>query len=154
MLQSCTLSKGDQEIILKTYVEPQGNQVEDGKEHETVNRKTISQHSCATFPIYMYNIGQRKLVIHNTLPGGVLYIHELPVGEKFISFVKYNKLKDFGFYKGQLRIEGCSNFVYLTQIKDMIYANVIMVDPYYEVVQIAHFKSHKVFYLDLNQTKF
>jgi len=62
----------------------------------------------------VYNIGQRKIIIKNTLKGGKSHIYEMPKGEKFISFGEFNTFEDVGFYPSKLRIEMCSNFLFLT----------------------------------------
>jgi len=60
-------------------------------------------------------VGQRKIIIKNTLIDGKAYIYEMPHGEKFISFGEFNTFEDIGFYPKKLRIEMCSNFVFLTK---------------------------------------
>jgi len=57
-------------------------------------------------------------------------------------------LKDIGFFPNNLRIEATSRFAYLTQKANLMFINIILVDPYYEVCQIAQFTSFKRFDLD------
>jgi len=135
---------GDQEILLKTNVKLVGVE---NKEFETISRKSRSQSQTATFPVFMYNIGMRKLVIHNTLTNGKQYVYELGSHESFVSFVEFNKFEDIGFYPDNLRIEMCSHFCFLTRDKktNTNLINFLLIDPYYEHTQIALFKSHMRF---------
>jgi len=95
--------------------------------------------------MFVYNIGQRKIIIKNTLKGGKSFIYDIPKTDKFISFAEYNSFEDIGFYPDKLRIELCSNIVFLTQNRktDEIQLNVMLIDPYYEICQVALFKSSK-----------
>lgn len=83
--------------------------------------------------MFVYNIGQRKLIIQNTLPNGKKYVYELPAIEKFMNFVEFMNFEDIGFYPDKLKIECCSTFVFLTLDKTNIIVNVLMIDPYYTI---------------------
>lgn len=41
-------------------------------------------------------------MITNLLTFGKTYIYELPVGNRFISFIQNNKVEDMGFYPNNL----------------------------------------------------
>jgi hypothetical protein len=62
LLQAVTLSAGDQNIQLLTFVD--GNQ---DNEQKKVVRKTTSQFVNARFPILAFNIGLRKVIFQSTL---------------------------------------------------------------------------------------
>ena len=84
----------------------------------------------------LYNIGQTKLILQNTLHGGKQYVLKLPPNEIFMDHLVYNNLSDFGFYADNLNIECCSRFPYLTldkKTKEVI-INVLLCDPYYDTI--------------------
>lgn len=100
-----------------------------------MTRKCISQRLYSMFPVMMYNIGQRKLIIKNSMSGGASYVYEVPRGEKFISFVEFNSKQDIGFYPNQLRLELCSHFAFLTHERksNQAIVNLLFIDPYYDI---------------------
>ena len=61
-------------------------------------------------------------------------VYDLEKNHQFINFVDFNNFEDVGFYPGPLRIECCSNFVFLTldTKKKRVVVNFMLVDPYYE----------------------
>jgi len=72
--------------------------------------------------------------------------------EKFVCFLQFNQFEDIGFYPKGLRIECCSHFAFLTagkgpsaghMTKNRI--NLVLIDPFYEETQVAHFRSHTHF---------
>lgn len=81
------------------------------------------------------------MCIQNTLGSCKAYIYELPKDESFMDFVEYRHFEDVGFYPMNLRIEMCSNFVFLTYNQKLkkTFVNVMLVDPYYYEVQFALF---------------
>lgn len=64
-------------------------------------------------------------------------------------------LKNLGFYQGNLKIETCSQIVYLTlNVKKQVYTvNIMLVDPYYFPEKIALFTSSKQFKKNLENLK-
>jgi hypothetical protein len=144
LLQSTSISEGDQEIILKT-MQQQSSDV--SKDLRSIFRKSMTQKHQGHFPIIMYNIGMKKMVIQNTMGSCKSFIYELPKDETFIDFVEYKSFEDVGFYPMNMRIEMCSNFVFLTYNKNLkkTFVNVMLVDPYYYDVQFALFQSTKSF---------
>ena len=146
MLQSLTITENDQEVCLKTYVPT--TTFDDRKDnYETVYRQSISQRMVSVFPMFVYNIGQRKIIVQNTLTNGRSYVYEIPHGHKFLTFGEYNNFEDIGFYPGSMRLEMCSNFVFLTQERStqLITLNLFLIDPYYEVPQMALIQSKRKF---------
>lgn len=139
MLQSMTISEGDQEIMMKTQIRNKNKG--DSAEFDIVERKTISQRHMCVFPIMLYNIGQNKLVIQSTLKNGSQYIYNLPEEEVFVDHIEFSKLVDVGFYPGSLKIEASSRFAFLTQNKQkrQFIVNFLLVDPFYGQPQIALF---------------
>ena len=63
-----------------------------------------------------------------------MMILELPERHKFFCFADSQKLQELGFAPRDLKIEGCSHFVYLTQDKKTkkVQINIMFVDPYYD----------------------
>jgi hypothetical protein len=88
-----------------------------------------------------------KLIIKNKLKGGASLLYEIPKTERFVSFADFNTFDDLGFTPGRLRIELCSNIVFLTQDRkdDSLFVNILLIDPYYDVPQLALFKSSQRF---------
>jgi hypothetical protein len=70
----------------------------------------------ADHPCIVYNLGDSKLVLQNTLlmDDKKCYILELPKEDKFVGFVKFNQFEDIGFYPKNLSIECCSHFLFMT----------------------------------------
>ena len=56
------------------------------------------QYHQSNFPVLCYNIGQKRIVIHNTLNQGKKYLIKLDEKNSFVGFINYNKLDDIGFY--------------------------------------------------------
>jgi len=48
---------------------------------------------------------------------GKMMIYELPEKHRFFGFAEHNTLQDLGFSPLDLKIEGCSQFCFLTQDK-------------------------------------
>ena len=69
MLQTLTISKGDQEILMKTEVVNTSKE-DDAQPIIYSQRKTQSQKHSAVYPMFLYNIGSNKLVLQDTLKGG------------------------------------------------------------------------------------
>jgi predicted nucleotidyltransferase len=122
---------------------------------ENVNRITRQQLVSAQFPIFAYNIGSHKLVLLNTLSKGSQYVFHIEKDQEFVCFVEKFDLKSLGFFQGSLRIETCSQIVYLTLNKDkQVYTvNIMLVDPYYFPVKLVLFKSSKHFGMNLHNLK-
>jgi hypothetical protein len=116
-------------------------------QQESIQRKSITQRHSGHFPIFAYNIGLRKLIIQTCQGRQKQLVYELPNEEFFVSFVEYRKFEDIGFYPGDLRIEMCSNFTFLTHNRDtnQMVVNFMLIDPYYYDVQIGIFKSTSSF---------
>lgn len=76
-----------------------------------------------------------------------MLIYEIPDKEQLYSFITYNNLSDLGFTPKGMRIEGCSQFAFLTKNKknSEIFVNMMLVDPYYDKPQISLFKSSSFF---------
>jgi len=74
-----------------------------------------------------------------------------------VSFVEWNHFEDFGFYGDNLRIEASSFIVYLTKKTGKkggdVHLNFMIVDPFYQNIQIAIFKSTKIFAKDPKNLK-
>ena len=87
---------------------------EDVEKEETINRKSISQSHSGVFPVLCYNLGFNKIVAHNTLENGKKYIIHLEDGHTFVNFIDFKTLEDIGFYPGNLRMEACSRFAFIT----------------------------------------
>jgi hypothetical protein len=104
----------DQEMLMKTQVLKDSTD-EESQSIEIVERKSISQRCLTNFPFFANNVGQQKIIIKSTLKGGLTYVYELPKTERFVNFVEFNKFEDLGFYPGKLRIEMCTNIVFLSQ---------------------------------------
>jgi len=75
------------------------------------------------------------------------YVLDIPDDEKFVCFIDHNSYSDIGFYPKHLRVECCSHFLYLTTARHNTgdisknRLNLLLVDPYYEQIQVAIFKS-------------
>ena len=67
------------------------------------------------FPVFMYNLGMKKLLIQDTLSCGKQYIYEIPKDETFVSHIQINKSEDISFFNNDnLKLEACSRFAFLT----------------------------------------
>ena len=104
----------------------------------------------ANLPCLAYNLGDSKLVFQNTLQVDPKrkFLLKLPAGERFVSFLQFNRYEDIGFFPTGLRVECCSSFAFLTagagaKSGDVEYnrMNLVLIDPFYERTQVAHFKS-------------
>ena len=75
------------------------------------------------------------------------YILKIPEDERFVAFVDFNQFTDIGFYPEHLSIECCSHFLYITTTRgvegDILNTklNLLLVDPYYDHIKMASFKS-------------
>ena len=70
--------------------------------------------------------------------------------ERFISFLQFRQFSDIGFYPKDIRVECSSHFAYITSARDLLNIkhnkiNLVIMDPFYEELQIAHFKSNTIF---------
>jgi len=104
--------------------------------------------------VIAYNIGIRRLAFMNIQNRDVpeQHIVELDKDESFLSFLYFKSFEDIGFYPGHLRIECCSSFLYLTLKDNIVRMNLLLLDPFYEELQIALFKSsHVIDYADFNE---
>jgi hypothetical protein len=104
----------------------------------------------ADLPCICYNLGDSKIILQNTLQIEVKrnYIITLPPDEKFVCFINFNQFEDIGFYPKGLRIECCSHFAFLTSGKGLSTGhmqknriNLVLIDPFYDQTQVAHFRS-------------
>ena len=104
----------------------------------------------ADHPCIVYNLGDSKLILLNTLlvDEKRCYVLELPKEDKFVCFVKFNQFEDIGFYPRNLSIECCSHFLFMTtspnnKNKDpkKNNLNLLFFDPYCSEVQCCLFKS-------------
>ena len=61
--------------------------------------------------------------------------------------IEFKNLHDVGFYPGNLNIEACSRFAFLTlnKKKKQYIVNFLLVDPFYGQCQIALFQSTRRF---------
>ena len=91
----------------------------------------------------MYNIGLKKLILQQQLGTGDSHILELNKGEHFANFIDFDEYEDIGFASCGLHIEACSRFAYLTYNteKKHFIINLLLVDPFYEKLQISIFRS-------------
>ena len=55
--------------------------------------------------------------------------------------MEYSQFEDIGFYPSNLKVEMCSNFVFLTKHCNETFVNVLLVDPYQTPMQFAIFQS-------------
>jgi hypothetical protein len=137
---------------MKTQID-KGQQ--EGGQHdiEVIKRVSISQRCVMKFPFFAYNVGQNKLIFKNTLKDGASFVLEIPKSERFRSFANFNTFEDLGFFPNELNIEMCTNLVYLTQEtgQEALIVNILLMDPYYDVCQIALLRSTTRF--ELWQTK-
>ena len=62
------------------------------------------------------------------------YILKLGKDEMFLTFVNFNSYTDIGFFPDFLRIECCTNFLYLTKKGDNVLMNLLLIDPYYDKI--------------------
>jgi hypothetical protein len=74
-------------------------------------------------------------------------IYELDEDEIFFDFAEFQSFEDIGFPTEGLSIEGCSSVAFLTLKPESlnVHINLILIDPYYDIVQISLFKSSKYF---------
>ena len=75
---------------------------------------------------------------------------KLDKNEKFLSFLTFKQYSDIGFYPRDIRVECSSHFAFLTTGRDSSNLkfnriNLVIIDPFYEDLQIALFKSNTVF---------
>lgn len=68
---------------------------------------------------------------------------------KFISFVFFNKYEDIGFFHENINIEACVNFLFLSQRRNKLFLNLMLIDQYYKHTQFALFTSS--YYADFDQ---
>ena len=116
-------------------------QSQDLQDIKSVQRKSVNQRHSGHYPIFAYNLGLKKLMIQNTQEENRNFIYELPEQETFVSFIEYKKFEDIGFYPSNLKIEMCSNFVFLSKQGSHTFVNVLLVDPYHTPVQFAILQS-------------
>lgn len=74
-------------------------------------------------------------------------VFELPGDRTFMNFTNLNKLSDIGFNPSEIKDEACAEFVWTTvETKTKrIFVNVMLIDPYYDNVQISFFESSSFF---------
>jgi hypothetical protein len=63
-----------------------------------------------------YNLGDSKIMINdiqNPADCETLILN-LPADQRFEGFVEFKKFDDIGFFPGNLSIESCSHFLYIT----------------------------------------
>jgi len=114
--------------------------------NKAVLRKSITQRHKGSFPVVVYNLGLKKILIQSCIGVRKQLVYELPSNQSFVNFIEFNNLDDIGFYPGNLRIQCCSVFAFLTQstTSQNMNVNLLIVDPYYSDIQIAIFKSTKL----------
>ena len=101
MLQVAALDTLTRDVQLHTHIpvdDVDGLKDDFRDYYESYSMASKSTYFECNFPIFAYNIGQRKIVIQNTLQGGKTYVYELPRCEKFMCFSKVNRNEDMGFY--------------------------------------------------------
>lgn len=88
-----------------------------------------------------YNLGSQRIALHNTLKKeNNAFILNIPDNEKFVCWISYNSFTDLGFYPNGLRVECCSNFVYLTTSRESNddvrdnRLNLLMIDPFQDEI--------------------
>ena len=64
---------------------------------EEVFRKSIKQRHKGHYPIFVYNLGLKKVVIQTCVGREKQLIYELPKNHIFVSFVDYHSFNDIGF---------------------------------------------------------
>ena len=120
-----------------------------------IMRKTSSFYQQqADLPCIAYNLGDSKICIQNTLQMADkrMYLLNLNPDERFVCFLDFNQFEDIGFYPANLRIECCAHICFMTtgagkSKGDQRYnrINLILMDPFFEDTQVAHFKSTTYF---------
>ena len=120
LLQSSTISLGDNQVLLRTQKKQDKNQLiyKCSSQNEDTIRNSKPQVIEGSFPIAMYNIGIKRLVIQTYLDKANRMIYNLQENESFIDFIQFNKLEDLGFNDKGLKIEACSRFAFLTLNKE------------------------------------
>jgi len=72
----------------------------------------------AQWPFLAYNLGQNRVAFVDMSKQAkeeqIQYIYYLPESFKFISFVDFNNYEDIGFFAEDIRIEGCTNYAFLS----------------------------------------
>ena len=68
-------------------------------------------------------------------------VYQIPKGYVFMDFIEFNGLDDLGFDSQDLKIEACSRFAFLTlhERTQRMLVNIMLIDPYYDTIQIALF---------------
>lgn len=95
----------------------------------------------------VYNIGYDRIIIQEILGMHNSYIYSMPENEQFFGFVKFEKVESIAFITKNLNMEASSMFVFLTKNKktNLIKMNTMLIDPYYDSINIVLFKSNKFF---------
>ena len=128
-------------------------------------RNSIGQVFNAQYPCLASNLGLKKICVHinsNKLnPRALIYDFNEVSGkdedenedEIFMGFVNYNSFSDCGLDERHISIDITSRFAYLTRKpkgsvtdkKEQVYLNLLIVDAYNPIPQVVHFKSIKIF---------
>ena len=72
----------------------------------------------------------RKIIFQMTIGEKPAIVYEIPSNEKFIDFLQFNSLADLKFNSGSTNFDACSSFLFLTQKKNRIIVNLLLIDPY------------------------
>ena len=77
-------------------------------------------------------------------------VFDISSHEKFISFIEFRSFEDIGLDPYGLKTSTCSIFAYLTIHKkyQRMHVNILLIDPYYEDMQISLIKSYRYFISD------
>ena len=76
-------------------------------------------------------------------------VYHLPKKECFVDFIEFTHLDDIGFDPKGVRTETCSRFAFLTYNKKTRWkqqVNLILIDPFYDDIQISLYKTDKYYF--------
>lgn len=137
----------DQNIVVQTCILDE--QMTSITSKDISEKQSLVQEIQTSFPVFVYNIGNKKLIIQNTLKQGTSYVYTLSAYEYFFGFVEYHRLSSLGFNSSNFNIEGSSQVVFLTRNMKTNHVNInlLLVDPYYDPCNIVLFKSLRFFEL-------
>ena len=156
--QTINVTRGDQYGYLQTRI-PVGFVGTVASDYILETRKTQQyMFQDADHPFLVYNLGERKLVIQSTLivKAKQPYILNLEPDETFVNFIQVDRYEDIRFFPDDLRVECCSHFLLMVRKtgsqnfennRNRLY--LLLIDPMYNEIQAALFKSSTVFDNDM-----
>ena len=77
-----------------------------------------------------FNLGMNKIMFQSTIGEKQSFILELPSNEHFLDFLQFNRLRDLNFHSGKMNVNACSYFMFITEKKNKLVINLMLVDPY------------------------